>query len=60
MHVKAVIFDLDGTITQPCLDFSLIRREMGMHCRKLAVDKYDSIRSIEKHCDLYSEILRQR
>ena len=30
MLVKAVIFDLDGTITQPCLDFSLIRREMGM------------------------------
>jgi len=30
MLVKAVILDLDGTITQPCLDFSLIRQEMGL------------------------------
>jgi len=30
MVVKAVIFDLDGTITQPCLDFAQIRREMGL------------------------------
>ena len=30
MVVKAVIFDLDGTITQPFLDFALIRQEMGL------------------------------
>jgi len=30
MGVNAVIFDLDGTITQPYLDFNQIRREMGM------------------------------
>jgi len=30
MTIKAVIFDLDGTITQPCFDFDLIRREMGL------------------------------
>jgi HAD superfamily hydrolase (TIGR01549 family) len=29
MHIKAVIFDLDGTITQPFFDFDAIRREMG-------------------------------
>jgi HAD superfamily hydrolase (TIGR01509 family) len=29
MRIKAVIFDLDGTITQPFLDFDAIRREMG-------------------------------
>ncbi|HSV26996.1 MAG TPA: HAD family hydrolase, partial [Sedimentisphaerales bacterium] len=29
MSVKAVIFDLDGTITQPYLDFDAIREEMG-------------------------------
>lgn len=28
--IKAVIFDLDGTITEPFLDFDLIRREMGL------------------------------
>jgi HAD superfamily hydrolase (TIGR01509 family) len=29
MRIKAVIFDLDGTITQPSIDFAAIRREMG-------------------------------
>ncbi len=29
MHIKAVIFDLDGTITQPFFDFDAIRKEMG-------------------------------
>ena len=31
MIVKAVIFDLDGTITSPFFDFDAIRREMGLH-----------------------------
>ncbi len=30
MRIKAVIFDLDGTITQPFFDFDAIRREMGV------------------------------
>ncbi len=30
MPIRAVIFDLDGTITQPYLDFACIREEMGM------------------------------
>jgi HAD superfamily hydrolase (TIGR01549 family) len=30
MPIKTVIFDLDGTITEPTLDFDLIRREMGI------------------------------
>ena len=30
MSIKTVIFDLDGTITEPVLDFDLIRREMGI------------------------------
>lgn len=29
MQIKAVIFDLDGTITQPFFDFDAIRGEMG-------------------------------
>ena len=29
MTIKAVIFDLDGTITSPFFDFDLIRKEMG-------------------------------
>ena len=28
--IKAVIFDLDGTITEPFLDFDSIRQEMGL------------------------------
>jgi HAD superfamily hydrolase (TIGR01509 family) len=30
MKIKAVIFDLDGTITQPYLDFDKIRVEIGL------------------------------
>jgi len=30
MSMKAVIFDLDGTITQPYFDFDAIREEMGL------------------------------
>jgi HAD superfamily hydrolase (TIGR01509 family) len=30
MQIKAVIFDLDGTITQPYFDFDLIREEIGL------------------------------
>ena len=30
MPIRAVIFDLDGTITQPYLDFDRIRGEMGL------------------------------
>ncbi len=30
MSVRAVIFDLDGTITEPFFDFDAIRKEMGL------------------------------
>lgn len=30
MSIKAVIFDLDGTITEPFFDFDAIRAEMGL------------------------------
>ena len=30
MSIKAVIFDLDGTITKPYFDFDAIREEMGL------------------------------
>jgi len=30
MPIKAVIFDLDGTITQPYFDFDVIREEIGL------------------------------
>lgn len=30
MSIKAVIFDLDGTITRPFFDFDIIREEMGL------------------------------
>jgi len=29
-RVSAVLFDMDGTLTQPCLDFDAIRREIGL------------------------------
>ena len=30
MSIRTVIFDLDGTITKPFLDFDMIREEMGL------------------------------
>lgn len=30
MAIKAVIFDLDGTVTEPYFDFDAIRRQMGL------------------------------
>jgi HAD superfamily hydrolase (TIGR01509 family) len=41
--IKAVIFDLDGTITQPFFDFDAIREEMG-----LAKDSGPVLESMEK------------
>ena len=43
MPIKAVIFDLDGTITQPYLDFDVIREEMG-----LPADSGPILESMEK------------
>ena len=43
MSIKAVIFDLDGTITQPYFDFDAIRQEIG-----LAKDSGPLLESMEK------------
>ncbi len=43
MQIKAVIFDLDGTITQPFFDFDAIREEIG-----LAIDSGPLLESMEK------------
>jgi HAD superfamily hydrolase (TIGR01509 family) len=43
MPIKAVIFDLDGTITQPYFDFDAIRQEIG-----LARDSGPLLESMEK------------
>ena len=29
-RIRAVVFDMDGTITRPCLDFDAIRAELGI------------------------------
>ena len=43
MPIKAVIFDLDGTVTQPYFDFDAIREEIG-----LARDSGPLLESMEK------------
>jgi len=43
MSIKAVIFDLDGTITRPYLDFDAIRKDMG-----LAKDSGPVLESMQK------------
>ncbi len=47
MSIKAVIFDLDGTITQPYFDFDAIREEIG-----LARDSGPVLESMEKMTSL--------
>jgi len=37
MPIKTVIFDLDGTITKPVLDFDMIRKEMGIEQESISV-----------------------
>ncbi|MBN1806059.1 MAG: HAD family hydrolase [Sedimentisphaerales bacterium] len=46
MQIKAVIFDLDGTITQPYFNFDAIRQEIG-----LAGDSGPILESMEKMTD---------
>jgi HAD superfamily hydrolase (TIGR01509 family) len=47
MKVNAVIFDLDGTLTEPILDFDKIRSEMGLTSQSTdilsAIDTMDAI-----------------
>lgn len=43
MKIKAVIFDLDGTVTEPYLDFNKMRKEIG-----LAQDAGPLLEEIEK------------
>jgi len=51
MPIKAVIFDLDGTITQPYFDFDAIREEIG-----LARDSGPLLESIE---EMHPELRRK-
>lgn len=43
MKINAVIFDLDGTLTEPALDFDRIRSEMG-----LPPETLDILKAIER------------
>jgi len=59
MLIKAVIFDLDGTITEPLLDFDAIRKQMGLPADAgpvwEAMEKMDPLRrqAAEKVLDLH-------
>jgi HAD superfamily hydrolase (TIGR01549 family) len=41
--IKLVVFDLDGTITQPHLDFKKIRRDLGIENELSILDHIDSL-----------------
>lgn len=43
LRPKAVIFDLDGTITRPYLDFAKIRREIGVPDDMMILDFLDAL-----------------
>jgi HAD superfamily hydrolase (TIGR01549 family) len=65
MAIKTVIFDLDGTITAPVLDFDLIRREMGIEQESLSIlealesmsesERLSAMEILERHEDHAAE-----
>jgi HAD superfamily hydrolase (TIGR01549 family) len=47
--LKAVVFDLDGTLTRPVLDFALIRAEIGLAADgRSIVDQMDALPGAER------------
>ncbi|MHC4646077.1 MAG: HAD family hydrolase [Planctomycetota bacterium] len=61
MSIKAVIFDLDGTITEPYFDFDAIRKEMGLDkdagpvWEAMATMTPDQRRQAEEILDVYEQ-----
>jgi len=65
MEIKSVLFDLDGTITVPFLDFDLIREEMGIPADAASIleeleampdtDRRKAMAILESHEDLAAE-----
>jgi len=43
LNPKAVVFDLDGTLTRPYLDFAKIRREIGVPDDMMILDYLDAL-----------------
>jgi HAD superfamily hydrolase (TIGR01549 family) len=66
MPIKTVIFDLDGTITEPVLDFDLIRKEMGIKQDSLSLleameamtkaERQTAMHVLERHEDHAAQI----
>ena len=65
MAIKCVIFDLDGTITEPLLDFEVIRAEIGIEHESLSLlevmesmtdqQRKMAMEILERHEDLAAE-----
>ncbi len=49
MQIKAVIFDLDGTITEPYFDFDAIKREMGLDTDVPILEAMENMSEDEKY-----------
>ena len=45
MKLKAVLFDMDGTITRPLLDFPRIKRDMGLSAEALILESLAAMTS---------------
>jgi HAD superfamily hydrolase (TIGR01549 family) len=56
--LRGVVFDLDGTITKPFLDFVKIRDEIGLNTTRLSLLEALSVMSPEEH-ERASAILRE-
>lgn len=56
MKIKAIIFDLDGTLTEPILDFDRIRKEMGLE----GVDILSAIQEMDPPAQQQANVILQR
>jgi len=49
MKMKAVIFDLDGTLTRPMLDFNQIRQEIGLNASGDILSAIEAMAPAQRH-----------
>ena len=59
LNVKAVLFDFDGTLTQPgALDFSIIRKAIGCPADRPVLEVIENLRDVEHRSRAFPELDR--
>ena len=56
IDIKCLLFDMDGTLTAPILDFELIKQDMGIPNNISILEYIDNESSVAKRTDLFSKL----